>query len=377
MSAAVDVPPVTQKPVISADSHITEPPDIFTRIERKYADKAPRMVQQPTGGDVFIIEGMPDPFPITLASAAGLTGKALGARANERFANCFAGGWNSKQRLLDQDLDGIAAEVLYPSLGLFLCNHPDPGYKTACFNAYNEWLAEFCSTDPRRLLGLGQTAMSSPQQGIEDLKKMQSLGLRGVMMPGYPLQEDYHSRIYDPFWEAAVSLNLPVSFHILTYKDRLGEARGPKINSFMGIIRGNQDIIGTMIFGGVFERHPQLKICCVEADAGWVPHYKYRMDHAFRRSKPDWMAEAKLTRKPSEYFDEHVYVTFQDDHVAFQLAHMFNTKRMMWANDFPHLDSTWPNSRTLLQEQTSTLTLPQKDDLLHNNVADLYGIKLN
>jgi predicted TIM-barrel fold metal-dependent hydrolase len=89
------------------------------------------------------------------------------------------------------------------------------------------------------------------------------------------------------------------------------------------------------------------------------------------------MAEAKLTRKPSEYFDEHVYVTFQDDHVAFQLAHMFNTKRMMWANDFPHLDSTWPNSRTLLQEQTSTLTLPQKEDLLHNNVADLYGIKLN
>jgi predicted TIM-barrel fold metal-dependent hydrolase len=258
---------------------------------------------------------------------------------------------------------------------MFICNHPDVGYKNACFTAYNEWMAEFSSVDTNRLIGLGQTSMESPEKAIEDLKRIKALGLRGVMMPGFPVQEDYHHKMYDPFWEAAVDLDIPLSFHILTYRDHANKIRGPGLNNFMVIMRGNQDIIGTLIFGGVFDRHPKLKVVCVEADGGWVPHYMYRMDHAFRRAVPKHLAESNLSRMPSEYFMENVYVTFQDDHVAFQLMHMVNPKRMMWASDFPHLDSTWPHSQKLLEEHTVMLTQEQRDDVLHNNVAQLYKLQ--
>ncbi len=125
--------------------------------------------------------------------------------------------------------------------------------------------------------------MRSPEEGIQDLKNIKALGLRGVMMPGLPAMEDYDSPIYDPFWEAAIELELPLSFHILT--TRAEKTRGPAMSTFLSTVRGCQDIMAMFVLGGVFERHPQLKLVCVEADAGWVPHFMYRMDHAFNRHR--------------------------------------------------------------------------------------------
>src|SRR5262249_61008395 len=119
------------------------------------------------------------------------------------------------------------------------------------------------------------------------------------------------------FFEAAIALKMPLSFHILTSREGIGNApRGPKINSFMSIMRGNQDIMGLFIFGGVFERHPQLRIACVEADAGWVPHVMYRVDHAYDRHRY-WLTTGQLAKMPSEYFSENIYTAFQDDWLAF------------------------------------------------------------
>jgi predicted TIM-barrel fold metal-dependent hydrolase len=170
---------------------------------------------------------------------------------------------------------------------------------------------------------------------------------------------------------------MPLSFHILTTGlDEMtgGKFRGPQMNSFLGIIRGCQDIIGTLIFGGVFERHPELRIVCVEADAGWVPHWMYRADHAFDRHR-NWLgADAGLTRRPSEYFRENVYVTFQDDLVAFRVTDLLNHERLMWANDHPHSDSTWPDSQAVIAEHTSHLAASVRDDILWRNCARLYGL---
>ena len=131
-----------------------------------------------------------------------------------------------------------------------------------------------------------------------------------------------------------------------------------------------------LVFGGVFERHPKLKIVCVEADAGWVPHYLYRMDHAFKRHR-NWLApETELTKMPSEYFRKHIYTTFQDDWVAFKTADLMDWRRLMWANDFPHSDSTWPWSQELIAEHSKDLTDEQKQAILCGNVADLYNIDL-
>ena len=112
--------------------------------------------------------------------------KLLGSR----FDDLHRGGWDPEARMADQDRDGVSAEVIYPSVGMVLCNHRDPDYKKACFDAYNRWLAGYCGAHPDRLVGLGQTAMRSPEEAIADLAAIKALGLRGVTMPGQPVVED-------------------------------------------------------------------------------------------------------------------------------------------------------------------------------------------
>jgi predicted TIM-barrel fold metal-dependent hydrolase len=359
--------------VISADSHVTEPPDTYgPRIDAKYRDDAPRMIQDERG-DVFHIPGMKVPVPMGLVAAAGKRPEDL-TTFGVKFEDLHRGGWDPVARLADQDRDGVAAEVIYPTVGMAICNHRDIDYKRACMQAYNRWIAEYTSSSPERLVCVGQTAMRTPEEGIADLREIAALGLRGVMMPGTPGHEDYDHTDYDPFWEAAIELALPLSFHVLTTRDT-APVRGPRLNSFVSIIRANQDVIGTLVFSGVFERNPDLKVVCVEADAGWVPHYMYRMDHAWKRHR-HWMPHGTLSKLPSDYFRENVYTTFQDDWVAFQVAHLLNDERLMWANDFPHSDSTWPWSQEMLAEHTEHLTERQKDRILHDNCADLYGIRI-
>jgi predicted TIM-barrel fold metal-dependent hydrolase len=129
--------------------------------------------------------------------------------------------------------------------------------------------------------------------------------------------------------------------------------------------------MGTLVLGGVFERHPRLRVVCVEADAGWVPHFMYRMDHAWKRHR-NWLPPGQaLSKLPSSYFAEGIYTTFQDDWVAFRCADMMNWRRLMWANDFPHSDSTWPWSQAMLAEHTTMLTDAQRRAILCDNVAEL------
>ncbi len=359
-------------PIISADSHIAEAPDTYTSyIDPKYRDIAPRVVETENGGDVFVVDGMKATIPMGLVAAAGKPWNELTTRT--RFADIHRSSWDSSERLADQSRDGVSAEIIYPSVGMVLCNHPDFEYKAAAMAAYNRWISDYCSIDTTRLLALGQTAMQSPEAGLADLQSIKALGMKGVMMPGNPQVEDYDSPVYDEFWEACIDLELVPSFHILTNSaDNLGQRRGPKMNGFLSIIRGVQDVMGMFVLGGVFERHPQLKIVCVEADAGWVPHYMYRMDHAYKRHRA-WLTAA-IDRLPSEYFREHIYLTFQDDFVAFENANQMNWKRLCWANDFPHSDSTWPWSQEMLTEQTQHLTAEQQRAILCDNVAELYGI---
>ena len=359
-------------PIISADSHITEAPNTYLDyIDAKWRDKAPHIVDGGERGDIYVIDGMKSTVSMGLVAAAGKKPEELTLKGT-RFEDLHRGGWDPEARMADQDTDGVSAEVIYPTVGMVVTNHPDFEYKKACFDAYNRWLAEYCGAHPDRLLGCGQTAMRTPEEGVADLHAIKAAGLRGVMMPNVPGLEDYDSEIYNPVWETAIELALPLSFHIVPARDP--NLRGSRLNGFLSIIRQNQDIIGTMIFGGVFERFPQLRVVCVEADAGWVPHYMYRMDHGYERHR-NWMAPGvELSKMPSEYFSEHIYTTFQDDYVAFRSADQMNWRRLLWASDFPHSDSTWPWSQDVLTEQTEGLNDEQLEGILSGNVAELYGI---
>ena len=360
-------------PIISADSHIAEAPNTYTDyIDPQWRDVAPHVVKTEDKGDLYVIDGMKRTINMGLIAAAGKAPEDL--KPNAKWEELPRSGWDSDYRLADQNRDGVSAEVIYPSVGMVLCNHPDADYKKAVMDAYNRWISDYCSVDLNRLLPIGQTPLRSVEEGIAQLEAMKNAGLRGVMMPGDPATDfDYDDPRWDPFWQTAIELEFPLSWHILTAKGS-GRPRGPKANSFMTIIRANQDIMGTLVFGGVFERNPGLRVVCVEADAGWVPHYMYRMDHAYKRHRYWLPPGQELSKLPSEYFSESIYTTFQDDWVAFKMIDHVNHKRLLWANDFPHSDSTWPWSQELLDEHAAELTTEQTSDILCNNVAELYGI---
>ncbi|HEY7134536.1 MAG TPA: amidohydrolase family protein [Acidimicrobiia bacterium] len=365
---------------ISADSHVTEPGDCYLpRIDPRFRDRAPIAVTDDTMGAVMDVDNGRSRVPYGMVAAAGRPVEKIGPFEHVGWDELHPGGWDPVARLAEQDRDGVAVEVLYPSVGMLLCNHPDADYKKACFDAYNLWIAEFQDTAPDRLVGIGQTALRSVEEGIDDLTHMKGLGLRGAMLPAFPAcidGGDYDDARWNPLWRAAVDLELPLSFHILTGNETVGgrQFRGPKLNSFLGIIRGCQDVIGTLIFGGVFDRVPELRVVCVEADAGWVPHWMYRADHAIDRHR-NWLTAAPLQRRPSDYFRENVYVTFQDDWVAFQVTHLVNHERLLWASDHPHSDSTFPDSQRVLAEQTAHLAPDVRDDILWRNTARLYGLR--
>ena len=364
---------------ISADSHITEPGDCYIdRIDPKFRDRAPIAVTDETMGATMLIDNGRSRLPYGMVAAAGRPIDRIHPHIFVPWEELHPGGWDAEERLKEQDRDGVFAEVIYPSVGMIICNHPDAAYKKACFDAYNLWIAEFQSVNPARLIGLGQTALRSVEEGIADFVRIKELGLHGVMMPGYAAchdEGDYDDPRWDPLWRAAIDLELPLSFHILTSgndQPTNPQFRGPKMNSFLGIIRGCQDIMGTFVFGGVFERNPDLRIVCVEADAGWAPHWAYRADHAYNRHR-NWLV-AEINRLPSEYFFENVYLTFQDDWIAFKTRHLMNHKRLCWASDHPHSDATFPNSQAIIQEHTADMSEDERDDILWRNTATLYGL---
>lgn len=367
---------------ISADSHVCEPPRCYLDfIEPRFRDRAPRVVSGDDGPDRFVIDGLKQVVPLGLIDGAGMSVKERAQHvATTRFEDIRRSAWDPSCRAEDQDRDGIAAEILYASVGMALCTHPDAEYKDACMQAYNRWLQGFCAGLPTRLFGLAQTAVLSVDAAIADFRRAKEMGFVGMMMPGNPVHEDYDHPDYDALWECAVDLDLPLCFHILTAREGsmahlFAKKRGHPANGFMSIIRAVQDVMGLMVLGGVFERHPRLKMVCAEADAGWLAHYMYRMDHAAFTYADDGIMKG-LSRLPSEYIKSNVWATFQDDWVAFKTKDLLSHRQLIWANDFPHTDSTWPHSQQLLAKHAEHLTPLERRRILRDNVKELFRLPL-
>ena len=369
---------------ISSDGHITEPPDIFkSRIDPKYRDIAPHGVNHETRGALYIVEGI-SPVAVGGAASAGIPAEKLKLEGRT-FEALHRGGWDAKARIADMDRDGIYAELIYPSVGMAICDVPDVDYKHACMQAYNRWLQEFCAGLPDRLFGIGQSAARDPDTLVADMIDIKNKGFKGIMMPVFPGVEDYDSPIYDKAWATAVELDLPLCFHILVKRTKEGNAfnnavglRGGKLNSVMSVIRLNQDIIGCFIFGGVFDRHPKLKFVSVEADAGWAPHFIDRMDHTYARHR-FWLDGRPLKRKPSEVFAENIFLTFQDDRTAMRMAEfpdLLNPNMLLWASDYPHSDSTWPESMEVLQRTADGINRDLVKRIVHDNTRDLFKLDI-
>ena len=204
--------------VLSSDSHVFEPPDLWlTRIDAAFRGRAPR-IERIDGADHVVVEADQILSGIGLISNAGARFAAPETiSAQGRFEDVHRGGYDPAQHLEDMALDGVAGEVLYPSQGLFYFKVAEPLLMSAIFRAYNDWLAEFCRTDPARLKGIAMINLDDVEDAVKELERAARLGLSGAMITEYPAEDRrYDQPEYEPFWAAASALDLPLSLHTAT-----------------------------------------------------------------------------------------------------------------------------------------------------------------
>jgi predicted TIM-barrel fold metal-dependent hydrolase len=363
--------------VISADSHVLEPHDLWTSrlAGSPFADRAPHMVEHETHGHLFIIDEL-KPFPIGLAGAAGKPSDDLRA-SGDTAETLRAGGWDPVARLDDMDTDGVAAEVLYPSIGMTLAQSKDRDYQIACIRAYNDWLVDFCTAGNGRLIGLAMIPTIDPDAAVDEIERAAAAGLRGAMVPGVPPEGHYAEPRFDPMWSAFSDAGWPVSFHILTGAGGGDPTLGSRLGmlTVMSVVQQVQQTLALLIFGRVFDRNPGLKVVSAEHDAGWVAHYAYRLDQMWDRHHA-WLGRGSegLERQPSEYLADNVWFTFQKDPVAVETRGRVGLDRLMWASDYPHSDSTWPHSKKVIERDFAGVPEAELHAIVADNAAALYGL---
>jgi len=361
--------------IVSADSHVLEPSDLWTRrmASGPFAERAPRVVEQ-DGGHRFLIDGLA-PQPVSLPGAAGKSSEEL--REGGSIDDARAGGWDLDARLADQEIDGVDAEVLYPSISMALTQLSDADYELACARAYNDWLAELCAGAPDRLAGIALVPTVDVDAAIAEVARTHDAGLRGVLVPGRPPAGHYAEARFDALWAACAERWLPVSFHIALTGDPLGDpmlGSGIRMMTVMSVVQAMQQTLSLFIFGGVFDRHTELRVVSAEHDAGWVAHYAYRLDQLFERHR-HWLAtDVSIRHQPGEYIGTNACFTFQKDPVAVETRHRVGVSQLMWASDYPHSDSTWPHSRKVIERDFEGVPDDELALLVGGNAAALYSL---
>jgi predicted TIM-barrel fold metal-dependent hydrolase len=367
--------------LISADSHVSEPPDLWVeRVDRKYRDRAPRLAINPPGrqGAYFLYEGY-EPHPIGIGLAAGKSPEELAEFLTKgTYADARPGGWDPAERLKDNELDGVEADVLYTTLGFRIFWLKDAGLQQECFRVYNDWLAEYCSYAPERMAGLALISLYDPQQGAQELRRCAKMGLKGGMIWCSPPEEQpYRSDVYDPFWATAQELQMPISLHAITGMGRESQWDfGPKERYMRATVLPHEveRSFSVLIFSGVLERFPTLQIVSAENNCGWMPYYFQRMDRVFERSR--FASGFELSLKPSEYFQRQMYCTYIDDYIGVANRHFIGVDKLMWSSDYPHQASSWPHSQEVVERDFKDASPEDRFKITRANVAKLYGFAL-
>jgi predicted TIM-barrel fold metal-dependent hydrolase len=331
--------------LFSADSHVDEPTDLWDALPADVREVLPK----------------------------------LGAYAKDKRP---AGGLDPKIRLEHMDLDGVSAEILYPTTTLRVFATPQKAQEGA-FRLYNDWLADYCKTAPKRLFGVPCLCVYDIDWAIKEMQRCADMGLLGGLVwqvpdPALPLT----SRHYEKLWAAAAELGKPLNFHILS-----GHSYNRSKLEGADVVRGAVNIktadavttVFDLIWSGTFERHPKLKVELVESEIGWLPFTLQQWDYYYRRfTKPgqSGMQKFEISRLPSEIFMEHFYATFMDDFVGAKLLSFWGERNCMWSSDYPHANMTWPNSRAFLAKQIGDLDAMRQKRLTSQNVMELYGLKI-
>ena len=371
--------------VVSADSHVNEPPDLWqTRVDAKFRDRIPRIEVDEKGRKWFKIEGFrpsmireaprdaqvsvdefkkdnADPRArMELDRTKGAMFQLRGAPAAERYG--------------DMDYDGIDAEILFPNKGLTNWSSPDPEHNTAMCRVWNDWAHEVFGSN-KRTYPVACIAPADVASAVKEVERVAALGYHAVTMPPLTPGKGYNLPDFHPLWAALSEAGLPVCFHAGTGKDpRTATGHGGAIINY--VVHAMNTVLEPVVqlcSSGVFDLYPKLKFATIEAGIGWVPYALWAMDHGF--DKHAFWVSPKLKERPSTYFRQHGHASFQDDPVGILARDWIGIDSILWGNDYPHLEGTWPYSEQV-NKALEPLTREERAKVLGLNTARLFNVEV-
>jgi predicted TIM-barrel fold metal-dependent hydrolase len=329
---------------------------------------------------------------------------AARALSDEKFAKKWfaeqgqgvSGGWDITQRDKELDGDGVAGEVIFPDAdavtgvagspfgaGLASTGESDPELMMAGARSHNRWLAELCSHSPERRAGVAIVPiLHDPQAAVEEIKWAADNGLRGgiLITSSWKPYPAYHDRRYDPVWAACQDLGMPVQVHS-------GPADQSEYGGHLGIYVTEvrwwaARPLHFLLWSGVFERFPGMRFGIVESSAYWAADLLWLMDTRFRRDhsakKLSKTLEGDLTMLPSEYFDRNCFIgATSTERRELARRYEIGVDNLLWGNDFPHPEGTWPNTRQWLRDSYHDIPVEETRRMLGLAAAELYGFDLD
>ena len=363
---------MTTQRIISADSHVQEPPELYsTWLPEKFRDRAPHIVER-DGGRYLIVDGK-RPRRLDIAE------RRLEGDDDQREFRDGSTGRDIERRLGDQARDGVHAEVIYPNVTLSLYNSRDADYQNAVARAYNDWIIELYGGHGDRLVPVAIVPVIDIDDAVKQVERAARLGFRSVKIPISMRERPYNLPQYEPLWAALNDSGMVLSLHAFSesvdvYPEDWGEEDGigGALNHMAMSMAEGQNPVSLLISSGVLQRYPDLRFVVVECGAGWLAWLLYVLDEQIAK-KHMWISP-KLDLKPSEYFRRQGAVTFSDDPIALRNIEFTGAECLLWGSDYPHDEGTFPNSREVIARIFAGVSPADKRKIVHDNAARLYGL---
>jgi predicted TIM-barrel fold metal-dependent hydrolase len=378
---------------ISADGHFESPPEQWIhRVPKQYRERAPRRIKLANGRDALLIEGRPLVYGGT---------SLYGGRKPEDFDptmldfDSTPGCGSAEQRLREQDIDGIDAEVLF-ALDVRNSAIRDKAAFIGIIHGFNDYLAEeYCAVDRDRLIGVAVLPNIGADEDIAEMERCKRMGLKAVWLSTFPSGQGFPSAEDDRFWAAALDLDMPVIVHtsfptkvgsretrLFKYpREPQGENRPPTdfVQRFarQGPHHSGSVEASQLVISGVFDRFPRLQIYWAENNVGWLPYFYEQIDHEYSINRfwaERYLGLPRLKRRPSEYLKEHAYWGFFEDHVGVKLRHEIGVDRMMWSTDFPHVVTRWPHSLEMMDSQMTDVPEEERHKMAAGNAVKFFRL---
>jgi predicted TIM-barrel fold metal-dependent hydrolase len=375
--------------IIDSDSHVTEPPDVWTsRVPARFRDDVPHVVRK-GAADVWVL-GDDQLTPVGVTAPAGWP--TFPPEYPRTYEDCHPGAYDSRARLSYMDEAGIWAQVLYPNVGGFGSQNflrlNNDALKLVCVEAYNDFLLEWASADKQRLLPVVATPFWDIEATVKEIGRCLPLGARGILFTGEPQRYGLPvmgARHWDPLWEAACDAGLPIHFHIgnagSTLEDaspeRYREHGVPAAQSYtaVSLFMKNGVQCSDLITSGVLNRFPELKFVSVESGIGWLPFMLEATDYSWLGAFRPGRERTDEDILPSELFRQSVFVTYWFESVAPKhFLEVVPVDNVLFETDFPHTTCLFGNIQETIESGLGHLDDSVRQKILWENAAKLYRI---